>query len=827
MDQLPSNEALALLVEQKGHQGAAWYALRNGLRSIAYLGNSPVKVMWPNQYLWYTFSIIRGNVLAFLWLNDAFKQPGGTNLVVEPLDWCSDISQDVIEFIGGDLSYIAVDIAELGEEQDSTALNIAANVAAAAACAASLANDTLNERGIVNSMPQGDNVIDTLGAVGDYYYLTKFADQLNEFAQQPLWLDANEPAIYSGTDSNTQALKQALINDLNSISLDFIADDLNKLWAGEHPGEHLNNYLKEISEAELQSADDLRQLIHGQAQTEDNYAVRALLIGPGGAGKTTLSQLLSKGKATGSAKPTLGINYQNHQALDLSVHHNLISDGEHKSRLDKLQLYLWDFGGQAIFHSLHNAFMHENCVYILVVDSRHEQAPDEWLHQIAQVTHNRGKVLLVTNWFDGINKPQNRQRLIRQFPQLLNDHSFYDFSCISPQGGGFCDFLNQLIGECLHSQRQIFKQTSQAIGLVQARFENAHFISNRQLTRLLRQQFGDASHDEVDGLRLKLHEFGRFISVDCDNQQLCLKPEWVIDKAYQLLYDQRVQLQKGQIVLDDAMAVIEQTEQDKTQQLGRKVLGFMVQQKVCIALEDDEDNYHAPQRYFLPDAAPVNEPLLVQQLLKGSSLRLSMFYELPYLPIGLRGKLVSQLMQNHYVDINPESEVWRDGMMIHLLGSSDCAVLEYQPRQQRIYLTLLGEDKGIANLLDIIDKELETASGRTLIGQPVLDSQSKGAGVNLVQQQQSKIENVYHLSHCRFEVKGLLHFADNSTDNSINNSTDNSVNVQNSQITNSAVGHGAKNAADNVDSYTANDLDKSPPEQDQDQDPDYNQDRSR
>lgn len=86
-----------------------------------------------------------------------------------------------------------------------------------------------------------------------------------------------------------------------------------------------------------------------------------------------------------------------------------------------------DFCGQTIFHGLHSAFLHENCVYILVVDSRHEQAPDAWLQQIRHLTQAKAKVLLVTNWHEACDTQQNETRLLREFPDLLTGHQFFLF----------------------------------------------------------------------------------------------------------------------------------------------------------------------------------------------------------------------------------------------------------------------------------------------------------------------------------------------------------------------------------------------------------------
>jgi len=95
-------------------------------------------------------------------------------------------------------------------------------------------------------------------------------------------------------------------------------------------------------------------------------AVRVLSIGSGGAGKSTLADRL-KGKPVEQVKQsTPGIDYYQHQPLDLGL---LLP--KYQSVKNEPNLYLWDFGGQAIFHGLHSAFLSENCIYVIVVDSRH------------------------------------------------------------------------------------------------------------------------------------------------------------------------------------------------------------------------------------------------------------------------------------------------------------------------------------------------------------------------------------------------------------------------------------------------------------------------
>lgn len=90
------------------------------------------------------------------------------------------------------------------------------------------------------------------------------------------------------------------------------------------------------------------------------YEAKLLIIGEGGAGKTTLAQKMKN------------LNYE------------LKSDEESTEGIDVLrykfpldntkefQINIWDFGGQEIYHQTHQFFLTERSLYALVVDTRKE-----------------------------------------------------------------------------------------------------------------------------------------------------------------------------------------------------------------------------------------------------------------------------------------------------------------------------------------------------------------------------------------------------------------------------------------------------------------------
>ncbi|NQZ12034.1 MAG: hypothetical protein HRT35_33190 [Algicola sp.] len=771
---LPTKEQLQTLFELKGREALVWYAWRNAMRALPALGQQPITTVWSEKPVYRVFSVLRANVFTFVC---------GLSLL-RNIDKIVAANVCDVATISVDATGNTADAAN-GVHASAYAAN-AAHVADAPAYADATGYATVAAYSGTNALTfaaiYAAAAVDAKAAVyADYQYLMTRQTQLLDIWKEPLWWDNKPPLVIE--------LERAFIENLNNNGLDFLADDIKKFWAGENPGDHLLNYLKNVSESELQTPKDIRKLIHGYA-VDDNYAVRAILIGPGGAGKTSLFELLTEGETTKGTAPTEGVNYHNHTPVNFTQHVNEAE--QHKYILD---LYLWDFGGQAIFHSLHNAFMHENCVYILVVDSRHEQAPDEWLAQIASVTGNQGKVIVVTNWFDGIESQQNRRGLIRKFPNLLDEGSFHDFCCQTTDSTGFKGFINQLIDTCINSQRLVFSDTRHAMDLVKAQYEKQNFITEDQLLELLEQNIAGLTDEQAERLSGKLKEFGRYVSVDCNDQQLCLKPEWIISKTYQLIYDKQVRLKKGIVTYREIKAALKRiNKKDKTpmpiDELADKISDFMINQSVCIKL--NKKGPRSSKRFFLPDAVTTNEPEQLSDLL-GQSTPIVLAYEMAFFPIGHRSKLVSEFYNNSQITFDELNGVWRDGMIVHLKDTNDCLVLEYQPRLQRIQLSLIGEEKGLATLLDIADATLEALTGREVIGYPIYEKNIKGLfnkSELLIDQdgQQAKMSIVNNYSNCHIHTKGDHKVGD--------------INVQNSNINKSAIGDGATNMSHNTTNTT-------------------------
>ncbi len=106
---------------------------------------------------------------------------------------------------------------------------------------------------------------------------------------------------------------------------------------------------------------------------------KVLMMGNGGAGKTCLSLALTPGRSPAEAE-ALG-STQGVQFIDWTLLANV------GGVLEPVHLYIWDFGGQEIYHNTHRLFMSKGAVFILLWNpdqdgKQPEPAPcgyqDEW-----------------------------------------------------------------------------------------------------------------------------------------------------------------------------------------------------------------------------------------------------------------------------------------------------------------------------------------------------------------------------------------------------------------------------------------------------------------
>ncbi|MCY7328213.1 MAG: hypothetical protein LH618_06670, partial [Saprospiraceae bacterium] len=134
---------------------------------------------------------------------------------------------------------------------------------------------------------------------------------------------------------------------------------------------------------------------------------KLLILGEGGAGKTTLARKILKGFS--ALMPTEQDSTHGIEIADLSFP---CLDGQ------GFNMHVWDFGGQEIYHATHQFFLTKRSMYILVADVRKEDTNFDYWLQVVELLSDHSPVIIVQNRRGGRSKDIDVAGLRGRFAQL-------------------------------------------------------------------------------------------------------------------------------------------------------------------------------------------------------------------------------------------------------------------------------------------------------------------------------------------------------------------------------------------------------------------------
>lgn len=238
MAELPTKEELEQLYHEKGHGALVWYAWRNALRASPSLGALPLRKTWIERTVYYSYATLRPLLLLAQWQTEPVSIPdAATARAVARVNARTEAAAD-----------------------DALAATRAATSSSAATRVATIAARVAVSPGVFSATVHARATIDAAeAATADLTYLWKQSSLFNWFGQ-PLW--SKKPNRFVSYERN-------LLKDLNELSLEFLANDLQSLWEGKPLGDHAENYFQSLSESITHDPKALRRAILYSNATED------------------------------------------------------------------------------------------------------------------------------------------------------------------------------------------------------------------------------------------------------------------------------------------------------------------------------------------------------------------------------------------------------------------------------------------------------------------------------------------------------------------------------------------------------------------------------
>ncbi|AUT01320.1 GTPase [Nostoc sp. CENA543] len=409
-----------------------------------------------------------------------------------------------------------------------------------------------------------------------------------------------------------------------------------------------------------------------EQETDRIYEAKLLIVGEGGAGKTTL------------AKKIQDENYQLQQdeksteGIDVIQWKFLLDNGR------EFQINIWDFGGQAIYHATHQFFLTKRSLYTLVADTRKEDTDFYYWLNVVELLSDNSPVLVIKN------EKQERKREINERDLRSNFTNFKEtLSTNFATNRGLPEILNKIkhyISNLPHVGTELPKKWVEVRKALES--DERQYITLEEYLNIC-QQHGFTKREDKLLLSGYLHDLGvclHFQDDDLLGKTVILKPTWGTDAVYKVLDNTQVIQNLGKFTRNDLENI---WSENKYVDMRPELLRLMMKFKLCYEITSFPNNYIAPQ------LLSANQP----EYEWNESNNLILRYSYEFMPKGILSRFI---VETHNF-IEQQKLVWKTGVVLNK-NETRAEVIEYY-HQREIRIRVSGIHK--KELLAIIRHELE------------------------------------------------------------------------------------------------------------------------
>lgn len=460
-------------------------------------------------------------------------------------------------------------------------------------------------------------------------------------------------------------------------------DSLKTLYLKGNPFEFLP---PEIADRGIEA---IRNFFKELDEKDYLYEVKLIIVGEGRVGKTCLSKAISDNTyILEDETSTEGINIGKWDIEDHEMK-NIGSGINHQ-----IQVNIWDFGGQEIYHSTHQFFLTKRSVYLLVTESRKEDSHDDfyyWLN-IIKLLGDQSPVVMILNKCDQPSKDLPIMEYKKAFDNIV------DFQKISLKGGhehtliALKNELKRIVAGLPHIGTPLPKKwVDIRKELEEIKQSGRDYIEFKEYKEICSKHY----RNEESALFLSeyFHDLGVALHFQDDidlRQIVILNHEWITQGVYKILDNKKVIEQKGRFNNGDLLQI---WNDDRYKDKIKELISLMKNQKFDLCFELNNGEYLAPR--LLP-VDEIEYPWNVNE----SSLHFEFRYK--FMPKGILTRVI--VKQNK--DIKDEN-YWRYGVLLE--HEDTRAIIREKYFENKITIRLEGKYK--KEFLAIIRKTINEIHG--------------------------------------------------------------------------------------------------------------------
>jgi internalin A len=416
---------------------------------------------------------------------------------------------------------------------------------------------------------------------------------------------------------------------------------------------------------------------------------KALLVGQGSVGKTSLVQQILHGTFDQNQTKTEGISINQWQVEGSEKRETEgQSESEIQNRKSEIKLNIWDFGGQEIMHATHQFFLTKRSLYLLVLDARltqEENRVEYWL-KIIQSFGGESPVLIDGNKTDQHPLDIDRTGLQKKYPNIVGI-----LETSAATGAGIVA-LKAEIAKQVNILPHVRDQLPETWFTVKSKLEelgrDKNFITQDEYLALCgaNEVTDEISQHTLIGFLLDLGVVLHFQDDPRLEALGILNPQWVTNGVYKILNSHELFQNQGTLTLPILNKTLNPPEYPSNKRLF--IVDMMKKFELCYDIELDKS-------FLIPDLLPKDEIYTGEW-----DDALAFQYHYNVLPSSIISRFIVRM--NAFIHKNT---IWRSGVV--LKRGDNNGLVKADTEDRKIYIWVNGKENTRRDLLAMIRGEFD------------------------------------------------------------------------------------------------------------------------
>jgi small GTP-binding protein len=393
------------------------------------------------------------------------------------------------------------------------------------------------------------------------------------------------------------------------------------------------------------------------------WSSKLVIVGEGQVGKSCLLDALEgkpfeKGKSTTHALNRSQLNF------------------EHPEHNCTMQLNVWDFGGQDIYHATHQFYLTNHSLFLLVWSARAGYEAGKiykWLETISALAPDSPIFIVATNSDErGADLPKGD--IVNQYPNKI---SFFEVDNEKRTG---IDELKEAIRQKSAELKYmgIGRPRSWMNSLQEIKQTEEHYLSKSKLLNIFYRN--GVSKESYESLATYLHDLGEILYYPDEeelNDTIIIKPEWVSKQIAKILDSEKLSINDSFLdkkLLQELWSDLDGSMQEKLITLMEKFdLSYKTKDDKEISLIVEKLKYEEHENYQKIWANFISKNEIVFK------------YELDTIPAGIPTWFIAR---THRFSMKVH---WRFGVLLKDADEKHLGLLISSPERKEIWLRVKGE----------------------------------------------------------------------------------------------------------------------------------------